>query len=356
MAGRLLLLMAALLAGLGLTEGGLRLYAHLNPRIGNQLREWDPVVSTIELMGNDAYRPRPGAEFHYANGAVSHINPQGFRGPQVAIPKPPGTFRVVLLGGSTTHGAGVSDDETLDAHLRRVLAVRYPGRGFDVVNLGFDAYDSDCDYERLSTDGLPLEPDVVVIHSGINDVLGARTGLRAPHEFEPALARMRRQRQGAGFTPWERAKHWLYVARAPGLLRRTSTGPQPGPPAPPPGGTGRFARNLRRTAGLIPPETVLLFSTPPSSLRFPSPPQSGFRGMFVVDDKTTQRYRDALDTEMRAAAAEVAAAGRPAVYVPHDVGVGRFLDDCHLTSEGNRQVAEDLADALEPFLAGRRSP
>jgi hypothetical protein len=241
----------------------------------------------------------------------------GFRGPEVAIPKPPGTLRIVLLGGSTTHGAGVDDEETIDAHLRRELRARYPGRPIDVVNLGFDAYDAACDYERFKLDGVPLEPDVVILHSGINVVVGARlesADTPPPPYFEPAIRRLKAQQRGERLSAWDTVKHWSYAARLPGLVRWMNAGPQPGPPQPRPGGIDRFGRELLRTAEIAPPRAILLFSTPPSSLRFPNPPVAVPSGL-VVDAPTTQRYRDALDARVRGVAATVAAGGRRAAYV-----------------------------------------
>jgi hypothetical protein len=71
----------------------------------------------------------------------------------------------------------------------------------------------------------------------------------------------------------------------------------------------------------------------------------------VGDEPTTQRYRDRLDERVRRVAADLVAAGRPAAYVAHRPPRETFLDDCHLTSAGNRIVAEDFARALEPHLA-----
>jgi lysophospholipase L1-like esterase len=67
-------------------------------------------------------RQRPGALLRYANGTTATANARGYRGPLIRVPKPVGTFRVVLLGESTTHGWGMSDEHRIDAYLRHGLA------------------------------------------------------------------------------------------------------------------------------------------------------------------------------------------------------------------------------------------
>jgi lysophospholipase L1-like esterase len=278
----------------------------------------------------------------------------------VSVPKPPGAFRVILLGGSTSHGFGVADSETLDAALRALLSRQHPGRRFDVVNLGFDGYDSQCDLERLRADGLALEPDVVILHSGINDVSAAR--FDPPRRevipaFRDAVARLLEQRRRGGPSFWELVKHHFYAPRVPGILRallRVAREPPPpplsGPPSPPAHGPDGFEENLRRISALTDPRTLLLFSTPPSSLTLPGAPPPISQAYLIVDALTTQRYRDALDERMRRVAAEEAARGRLALYVPHDVPAARFLDDCHVDAQGNRLLAVDFAEAISRLL------
>jgi hypothetical protein len=74
---------------------------------------------------------------------------------------------------------------------------------------------------------------------------------------------------------------------------------------------------------------------------------------YVVNDAaTTERCRDAIAGRRRRFAADFAAAGRRAEYVAHALPDAAFLDDCHLTADGNRMVAERFAEILVP--AGSR--
>jgi len=355
---RLALVALGLALGLAGAEVVLRLWARTDTPLARRLLEWDPEASQVELLGPSCFRARPSSEIRYANGAVAHVNRLGFRGPEVAGDKPPGTFRVVLLGGSTSHGAFVDDDQTIDAHLRRALARAVPGRRIEVVNLGLDALDVLCDLERLRREGLPLAPDAVVLHSGVNDVFALRLpdppAANAPERGIRAERRRAQEDRLRQSGPWRSVKHHVFLARVPGVAKQllARSEPAPGPPEPTAAGLDAFEATIRVLADALPPGVTLLLSSPPSALPWKEldPPA---RGYLVVDEATTQRYRERLDERLRKVARDLATAGRPADYVPHALPHDAFLDDCHLTDEGNRAVAEDFGRVLAP-LAGAR--
>ena len=344
----------ALLLGLATLEASLRFVAATSSgRFASLLRQWDP-DATLDLLGDACFRPWPGMVVPFPNGTRSHVNAMGFRGPPVTVPKPPGTYRVVLLGGSTSHGCLVNDDETIDAHLR--AALRVPGRApVEVVNLGFDALDAICEQERLAAEGVALEPDAVIVHTGINDTSALRfpdLARNAPERGIRPMVRtsqeLLRRERGA----WRAAKHWLFTARLPGVLRNLRLHAQPlaGPPEPEPRALDAFEHTVRGTIALSPPGTVVLLSTPPSGLRAPGIPSCG---QPIIDRETSQRYRDRLDERLRRIAADAHSTGRDVRYVPHEVPDRVFLDDCHLDGEGNRLVAEGFARALADAPHGR---
>lgn len=346
LARRALRVALALLIGAATLEASLRIVAATSSSpFASLLRQWDP-DATLDLLGDACFRPWPGMVVPFPNGTASHVNAMGFRGPLVAVPKPPATYRVVLLGGSTSHGCLVNDDETIDAHLRRALHV--PGKRVEVVNLGFDALDALCEQERLAAEGLALEPDAVIVHTGINDTSALRfpdLPRKAPERGVRAAIRASQEAMRREHGPWRTAKRLLFTARLPGVLRnlRRHTQPLPGPPEPEPRALDAFERTVRETIALTPPGTVVLLSTPPSGLLLPAVP---FAGPPIVDRATSQRYRDRLDERLRRIAADAGATGRDVRYVPHQVPDAVFLDDCHLDDEGNRLVAGDLARAL----------
>jgi lysophospholipase L1-like esterase len=110
------------------------------------------------------YTPSPDGLTFYA----THINNHGFRGPDFTIEKPPGVFRVVTLGASSTFGFHDRDDETYPYYLSNQL--RAYGRGqFEVINLGIPHLTSGNILALFRAEGLLLHPDVVTFYEGIND-------------------------------------------------------------------------------------------------------------------------------------------------------------------------------------------
>jgi lysophospholipase L1-like esterase len=353
LAQRIALVALGIGVGLGAAEVCLRLWSHTETPLAWKLREWDPDSSALELLGTSCYRARPGSAIHYPNGTVAHVNGAGYRGPEVAVPKPPGTYRIVVLGGSVTHGFSVGDDQTIDAHLRRALAEAASGRRVEAVNLGLDGLDAVCDLERLRLEGLRLEPDAVAIHTGVNDVPALRFDRLAVNDPERGFRAQRRLAEEARVRErgvWRWLKHRLFVARVPGVAWHFAAAkPLAGPLEPSAAALDAFEATLRALTETVSATTTVMLSTPPSALLRP-----GLRpvacGLLVVDAATTQRYRDRLDARLQRLAGEFAASGRSVIYVPHTLPDDVFVDDCHLTGAGNRLVAADFAGALAPRL------
>lgn len=374
-AGRLKLLAAAaalvagaLLVAALLAEGGLRLLAAAGNRLARQVAAVDPFAIKIEPHGAFGYRQRPGAVLIYGNGTRAPANPQGFRGPEVAVPKPAGTFRVVLLGESSTHGWYVNDSQTIDAYLRTILAAQRPDLRCEVVNLAYDGYDAYQMWQRMLDDGARFQPDVVVVNAGANDVRNAKfAGLGDPDPrtliWEADLQRLRQEQAAGGPTLFTRLKHLSFLARLPGVVRqdlRRGRGGRGGTsaaaPGPYPDAADNFQKNVERIAALAHGLGVpLLLSTPPSALTLPDAPrQMPPRDYWLTDAATTQRYRDTLAARLHAVAGKAAAAGQPVRVVSHALPGRLFLDDVHLTPEGNRAMATDFAGAITPFLPAKR--
>jgi lysophospholipase L1-like esterase len=102
-------------------------------------------------------------------------NDQGFisLGPtrfHYAVPKPAGTLRVVVLGGSTVAGMGSPAPEgNLPAKLSAELTRRFPKREIEVVNAGVLGYTSNQELLYLYSELSYYEPDLVVVYDGWND-------------------------------------------------------------------------------------------------------------------------------------------------------------------------------------------
>lgn len=343
------------LAALLLGEIAVRITTALDPGFALLMHRQDPFATLIEPLGDIGHRQRPGAVFRYGNGAVATANSQGFRGDTVTRSRRPGVLRVVLVGGSTTHGWGVNDTATIDVYMRRLFAER--GVAAEVVNLGFDGYDALQDFLRYQADGVPLQPDVLVINSGINDLANARyPDLEYPDPrtllWTGELARLRLERERGGPLLRHRVKHWSYLYRFASLARQRMRGRQEKSVqlevVPNPGMADYFERSIRRLVEAARHDsTAVILSTPPSSLRLRfAPTDTSYHRYWLRDAATTQAWRDSLDQRFRRLAAVDGSTIPPVIYVAHHLGAADFIDDCHLTPSGNARIARDFVDAI----------
>jgi lysophospholipase L1-like esterase len=92
----------------------------------------------------------------------------GRRGPPVG-PRDPHRYRVLCIGDSITFGFNVDQDDPFPRQLETLLAARWPGHEFEVINAGVPGWSWAQGVRYLVTEGLALEPDVVVMAHGTND-------------------------------------------------------------------------------------------------------------------------------------------------------------------------------------------
>jgi len=344
-----------------LTEAIARGSAQLGIEAGRRIASRDPLKVLYEPFGDFGYRASPGKIERYYNGTFAVFNSMGYRGPLVSIEKPPGTYRIVLLGGSTTFGYGVNDDETIDAHMRRLLSNRFRGGCFEVVNLALGGYDSYQDYERMRVDGTRLRPDLVVINSGINDVRNAQyPDLTYPPDprtliWEPVMQRMREELKH-GRSLWTATVHYSYLVRLPAYavevwgqrqgLRAIQAAEAHG------SAVDYFETNVvRTTERALDAGAVVILSVPPSALSTmnkPSDPSE--KSYWIKDAGTTEAYRRRLGARMAEIARRESASGQRVSSVSHTLPPEQFLDDAHLTSAGNETVARNLVASASSYV------
>ncbi|MGH9967633.1 MAG: SGNH/GDSL hydrolase family protein [Pyrinomonadaceae bacterium] len=107
-------------------------------------------------------KARPNAHIIFRGITYSH-NAQGFRGKD--IPQKSGKLRVIAVGGSTTYGANVNDDQTWAAQLETLLGDRY-----EVLNFGMLGHSTAEHIGLLALSVPEYHPDVLLIHTGLNDL------------------------------------------------------------------------------------------------------------------------------------------------------------------------------------------
>ena len=90
----------------GLCDTNYELSTKFRENVKIEIKEqWQNLCSNFYNEEYLMYEPWP------SKGIGAHINEHGFRGPEITKEKPVNTFRVFLVGTSTTFGSG-SDDKT----------------------------------------------------------------------------------------------------------------------------------------------------------------------------------------------------------------------------------------------------
>ena len=137
-------------------------FAGYLPRRAASYAEGNPYLRTALI---------PGKRFESGPFRVT-VNSLGFRGPEIAVPKPRGTYRIFAIGESSTFGwKGVhSHEEAWPALLEKKLRAKYPQRSIEVVNAGVPGYTSVEQRINFLLRISHLEPDAIVIYHGNNDL------------------------------------------------------------------------------------------------------------------------------------------------------------------------------------------
>ncbi len=115
----------------------------------------------------------PGAHGHHKTvefDAVYAINSLGLRNAEISPAKPAGPGRILMLGDSFTEGNGVAQDENFPSLLQARLDADGLARRWQVVNTGVGSYSPLLEYLYLKTQGLDLQPDIVILNFDLSDI------------------------------------------------------------------------------------------------------------------------------------------------------------------------------------------
>ncbi len=167
---KLLLILFSLLLVALLLEVALRVAFYHSKDFSMEM--WKYAVAMKRAVPNPklsfAHEPNTHA---FLMGQDVKINSQGLRDNEYSLAKPPGVYRILMLGDSTTFGWGVPLNETTAKILERELnAVHVPGvERFEVINAGVGNYDTVQEVTYYQTRGRDFHPDLVVLGYFIND-------------------------------------------------------------------------------------------------------------------------------------------------------------------------------------------
>jgi len=133
-------------------------YKHLDEPTQNALCEF----SNFDFMDSwyDPYEPKD-----------NEINNFGFRGAEFSEEKPPDTYRIFMVGGSTVFGDGVENHNTIPSFLQNF----YSNDKFDnikqieVINAGINGGISKHEADLIKNKLSKMSADLVIVYDGWND-------------------------------------------------------------------------------------------------------------------------------------------------------------------------------------------
>jgi lysophospholipase L1-like esterase len=288
-------------------------------------------------------------------------NSWGFRGPEFSIAKPPGVFRIVCLGASTTEGSQ-GDLETYPYFLQQELRRRLPGRRIEVINAGHAAQLIDDLIGVLKLRVVPLNPDVVIFYEVSNNLVRPEfsrinascplascaqkvyQGVTALLYHNILVYRTFAQRFGRGFPP-----------RRPLWHEFDDTSPKPS--------AARYGEALRRLVRAAKDQGVSIMLSTVVTLAHdglrvrrednPALFEHMEKILYPFTPGEIRRMYEHYNRVVREVAKE---SGVPVVDVelkfPREVKYFPF-DDIHFSPEGNRILARIFADHLDAVVRSR---
>ncbi len=135
-------------------------------------------VMSTALLAVDVY-------LHGRYERSAGFNVWGYRGPSVGS-KAANEYRVVVLGGSSAYGYGVTSDQAIPAQLEQLLRRRTQSPIFTVINLG---YNNEGAYSFKTTlgDYLSLRYDLALLYEGYNDLSEVRPNTQVFRHDSPVF-------------------------------------------------------------------------------------------------------------------------------------------------------------------------
>jgi hypothetical protein len=152
---------------------------------------WEPRKGTPGFFLTDAVRgQRLAANYTgWFAGVPVHINSLELRDPrEYNLQKPPGTFRILVLGDSVTFGHGSVYEHTYPYLLEQRLKAWRADVDWQVWNAAVPGYNTSQELAHLLEVGPRFKPDLVIVGFFDNDLIANRE-VPTPNAVQVAVAR-----------------------------------------------------------------------------------------------------------------------------------------------------------------------
>jgi lysophospholipase L1-like esterase len=150
-----------------IVEGGMRLWFTFLGSPTDKANYLYPVDHVLNLYNR--FNGQPYVNFGLSPNHPDH-NSRGYRGDELITPKPDGVFRIFAIGGSTTYGVSLKNNETYPALLQAILQERGYSN-IEVINAGVPQYATYVNLVNFEFRLLDDQPDMILTYEGINDVV-----------------------------------------------------------------------------------------------------------------------------------------------------------------------------------------
>ena len=186
--------------------------------------QYDRYVLFTSIEPKDlAWIPHPYLTYYptpnYRKGRTYH-NSLGYRNAEFSLQKPAGVYRIVALGGSSTYDIRIEDNDlTFTAQLEKVLNDEYGYQNVEVINAGVPGFNSWEILINLEFRVLDLDPDLVIIYEGTNDV---HARLVEPSAYRSDNSGRRQAWQVPPVAAWEHIAFLRILSRSMNITRQVS--------------------------------------------------------------------------------------------------------------------------------------
>ena len=138
--------------------------AHLTPEaLRERSLQYQPTIYARHVL------PAMTQRVDAWGGGQIEVNSNGYRGEEFSVRKPPGTIRIMIIGGSSVFDLGAP--KGLDWPHQVEQRLRDLGMdAVEVLNAGIPGHASTDAVTRLMTEGHYLNPDYVLLYTGWNDI------------------------------------------------------------------------------------------------------------------------------------------------------------------------------------------